>query len=63
MLIVDIQEILVKRENTLRFTPSPNPYNPADYIYLDKAIKRRHKQDVLMSKLKLALLKSQDGVC
>jgi hypothetical protein len=63
LLIVDIQEILVKRENNLRFKPSPNPYNPEDYVYLDKVIKRKAKQDDVRSKLKHAVLQSQDGIC
>lgn len=63
ILITDIQEILVNRENVLEFDPSPNPYNPADYAKVDGAIKRKIKQENLTSKLKMKLLRKQDGIC
>jgi RNA-directed DNA polymerase len=63
VLLTDIQEILVTRENTLKFDPSPNPYNPADYDVMDKAMKRRIKKEILLSKLKQKLLVKQNGLC
>lgn len=63
ILLTDIQEIKVNRENHLGFKPSPDPYNPDDYQIMDKAIKRKIKKETLMSKMKAALLVKQDGVC
>ena len=55
--------MLVDRENVLSFDPSPNPYNPTDYAKVDRAIKRRIKQENLTSKLKMKLLRKQNGIC
>jgi RNA-directed DNA polymerase len=63
ILITDIQEIKVQRENHLKFEPSPNPYNPEDYDVMDKIRKRQILKDTRLAKLKVALLKSQDGRC
>ena len=63
VLIVDIQEILRQTENQLKFKPSPNPYNPGDYEVMDKAMKRKIKKEILLSKLKQKLLVQQDGRC
>jgi RNA-directed DNA polymerase len=63
ILLTDIQEILVTRESILKFDPSPNPYNPADYDVMDNAMKRRIKKEILLSKLKQKLLVKQDGLC
>ena len=63
ILLTDIQEILINRENHLKFDPSPNPYNPDDYGIMDRTMKRKIKKEILMSKLKMALLVKQDGAC
>lgn len=64
ILICDIQEIKVNRENELKFYPeSPNPYNPEDYDKIDSRLKRQIKNDQRVSKLKLNLLRKQDGLC
>ena len=61
ILLCDIQEILVDRENTLPFKESPNPYNPSDYEKVDARLKRQAKQDKRLSLLKINLLRKQDG--
>lgn len=63
VLLVDIQEIKVARENQMKFEPSPNPYNPADKDIFDKSRKRAIKQENMLSKLKQRLLVKQDGYC
>lgn len=63
ILLCDIQEILVDRENTLPFKESPNPYNPDDYDKVDARLKRQAKQDKRLSLLKINLLRKQDGYC
>jgi len=63
VLICDIQEIKVNQEVELRFNPSPNPYNPEDYEFIDKRLKRQIKNDLRVSKLKQNLLRKQDGLC
>jgi 5-methylcytosine-specific restriction endonuclease McrA len=62
-LLCDIQEILVSRENQLPFNPSPNPYNPDDAKHIDSRLKRQIKNDQRLSKLKINLLRVQDGYC
>lgn len=63
VLLTDIQEIKVQNENHLSFDPSLNPYNPDSYNVFDRAIKRRIKREILLSKDKQRLLARQDGVC
>ena len=62
-LIVDLQEILRKQENTMKFNPSPNPYNPEDYEAFDTVLKRRLIKDARLSKQRQKLLAMQDGIC
>ena len=63
ILLTDLQEIKVKRVKTLKFEPSPNPYNPDDYHIMDNELKRKLLKDARLSKLKKKLLAAQDGVC
>lgn len=63
ILLADIQEILVVRENELHFADSPNPYNPEDAKYIDSRLKRMIKNEQRLSKLKVNLLRKQDGYC
>jgi RNA-directed DNA polymerase len=63
ILIHDIQEVKVVRENELPFSPSPNPYNPEDYSKVDSRLKRQIKNDERLHKLKLNLVRKQDGIC
>jgi len=57
VLLVDVQEVLVNNENTLKFNESINPYNPDEYDYF----KRRNRSSVIknieLNKQKLSLLK------
>lgn len=63
ILLTDIQEILVVRENVLGFVDSPNPYNPEDSKDIDSRLKRMIKNEQRLSKLKVNLLRKQDGYC
>lgn len=63
ILLVDIQEILVDSENVLPFEINPNPYNPEHYDKVDARLKRQAKKDVRLSKLKVNLMRRQDGIC
>ena len=63
MRLVDIQEILVKREMVLKFDPSPNPYNPEDYPETDKKIKSQIQKDQRLNLVKRNLAIKQKGLC
>merc|ERR1712014_19136 len=52
VFIADIQEVLVKRENTPRMDPSPNPYNPDDYPLTDKSMKLSLKKSTRLNATK-----------
>jgi RNA-directed DNA polymerase len=54
---------VVVRENELHFIDSPNPYNPEDVKYIDSRLKRMIKNEQRLSKLKVNLLRKQDGYC
>lgn len=63
VLIADIQEIKVTHNKTLSFNPSPNPYNPQDYIKMDKAMKSALKRSVELNATKQKLIGQQKGLC
>jgi len=63
VLIADIQEVLVKRENTPKMDPSPNPYNPDDYPLTDKSMKLSLKKSTRLNAMKQKLLTLQEGIC
>jgi hypothetical protein len=63
ILLVDIQEILVNNENTLKFVSSINPYNPEKYKYFLTRNRSSVIKNIEYNKQKLELLKKQDGKC
>ena len=63
LLLVDIQEILVNNENTLKFNESINPYNPEKYEYFLTRNRSSIIKNIKYNKQKQELLKKQNGLC
>jgi len=63
LLLVDVQEILVNNENTLKFDNDINPYNPDKYEYFKTRNRSSIIKNIEYNKQKLELLKKQDGLC
>lgn len=63
ILLVDVQEILVNDQNTLRFDNTINPYNPDEYEYFQSRNRSSTIKNIEYNKQKLELLKKQDGLC
>jgi RNA-directed DNA polymerase len=63
ILLVDIQEILVNREQTLKFDEAINPYNPDKYNYFMSRNRSSIIKNIEYNKQKQELLKKQVGLC
>jgi RNA-directed DNA polymerase len=63
LLLVDVQEILVNKENTLKFDESINPYNPESYEYFLTRNRISIIRNIEYNKQKQELLKKQNGLC
>jgi len=63
ILLVDVQEILVNNQNTLKFDETINPYNPEAYEYFKTRNRSSAIKNIELNKQKVELLKKQNGLC
>jgi RNA-directed DNA polymerase len=63
ILLVDVQEILVDNQNTLKFDETINPYNPEKYEYFKTRNRSSVIKNIELNKQKQELLKKQNGLC